>query len=67
MLEKELNEIKEEFFKFKEDVRIRNLKKIEEEERKKNLIENKKKMINELERKINNFRNDRIRKLSDDN
>ena len=67
LLEKELNEIKEEFFKFKEDVRIRNLKKIEEEERKKNLIENKKKMISELERKINNFRNDRIRKLSDDN
>ncbi len=66
MLEKELNEIKEEFFKFKEDVRIRNLKKIEEEERKKNIIENKKKMISELERKINNFRNDRIRKLSDE-
>ena len=67
LLEKELNEIKEEFIKFKEDVRIRNLKKIEEEERKKNIIENKKKMISELERKINNFRNDRIRKLSDDN
>ena len=66
LLEKELNEIKEEFFKFKEDVRIRNLKKIEEEERKKNIIENKKKMISELERKINNFRNDRIRKLSDE-
>ena len=66
LLEKELNEIKEEFSKFKEDVRIRNLKKIEEEERKKNIIENKKKMISELERKINNFRNDRIRKLSDE-
>ena len=66
LLEKELNEIKEEFIKFKEDVRIRNLKKIEEEERKKNIIENKKKMISELERRINNFRNDRIRKLSDE-
>ena len=66
LLEKELNEIKEEIIKFKEDVRIRNLKKIEEEERKKNIIENKKKMISELERRINNFRNDRIRKLSDE-
>lgn len=61
LLEGKIVEITKEFDKYKEDVEGSEIRRMKEEELKKEKIEAKKSLVNELQRKINDYKNSRLK------
>ena len=67
LLNEKLNEINEEFKAYKEDLALSEMKRIKEEEIKRCKLESKNKILCDLQKRITNYKNDRIKKKDSDN
>jgi hypothetical protein len=67
VLLKEISDIKNQFEQYKNDLYEQEMRKLQEEQIRKNRIESKIKLVNELQKRIKNYRNSRPKKIIEEN
>ena len=67
VLLKEISDIKNQFEQYKNDLYEQEMRKLQEEQIRKNRIESKIKLVNELQKRIKNYRNSRPQKIIEEN